>query len=187
MIFGTTRRNHDPKRSAAKTRRAPMKKILITGMSGVGKSSAVEALRNRGYRCIDMDEPGWSYIDKDGHQHWNVERLSEELCADESGPVFVAGCAEEQSMFYPQFSARVLLSAPLDVMEARIMARKNNCYGKDPNDMMTIISNLQCVEPMLRRSCTHEIVTTCPLVAVVEQIETITAEQGAQPDAFGAG
>ena len=32
-----------------------MKQVLITGMSGTGKSTVVRALAARGYRAIDLD------------------------------------------------------------------------------------------------------------------------------------
>jgi predicted ATPase len=38
---------------------APMSRILVTGMSGTGKSSALEELGRRGFRVIDTDDPGW--------------------------------------------------------------------------------------------------------------------------------
>jgi hypothetical protein len=72
-------------------------------------------------------------------------------------------------------------------MKKRIQERKDNCYGKDSGQMELIESNLHSIEPLLRKTCTHEIRTTVPLDIVVDKIEAIAAEQGAQPDAFGAG
>ena len=37
----------------------PMSTILVTGMSGTGKSSALAELGRRGFRVVDTDEPGW--------------------------------------------------------------------------------------------------------------------------------
>jgi dephospho-CoA kinase len=34
--------------------------VLVTGMSGTGKSSALAELGRRGYRVVDTDDPGWS-------------------------------------------------------------------------------------------------------------------------------
>ncbi|MGI5183472.1 hypothetical protein ACQEVZ_45170 [Dactylosporangium sp. CA-152071] len=36
-----------------------MSKILTTGMSGTGKSSALSELARPGYRVVDTDDPGW--------------------------------------------------------------------------------------------------------------------------------
>ena len=36
-----------------------MSMILVTGMSGTGKSAALAELGRRGYRVVDTDDPGW--------------------------------------------------------------------------------------------------------------------------------
>ncbi len=37
-------------------------RVLITGMSGTGKSAVIQALAERGYRSVDADEAGWSEV-----------------------------------------------------------------------------------------------------------------------------
>jgi GTPase SAR1 family protein len=37
-----------------------VKRILLTGMSAVGKSTLVDELRRRGFRAVDLDGPDWS-------------------------------------------------------------------------------------------------------------------------------
>jgi hypothetical protein len=37
-----------------------MKRILLTGMSGTGKSSVISELAARGYKAIDADSDEWS-------------------------------------------------------------------------------------------------------------------------------
>ena len=37
-----------------------MKRVLITGMSGTGKSTAVAAMGEMGYRAVDTDTDEWS-------------------------------------------------------------------------------------------------------------------------------
>jgi adenylate kinase family enzyme len=37
-----------------------MKRVLITGMSGTGKSAVVQELIARGYKAHDLDTPKWS-------------------------------------------------------------------------------------------------------------------------------
>ena len=37
-----------------------MKRILLTGMSGTGKSSALAELQLLGFQVVDADEPGWT-------------------------------------------------------------------------------------------------------------------------------
>jgi dephospho-CoA kinase len=38
-----------------------MPKVLVTGMSGTGKSTALRALGERGHRVVDTDTDQWSY------------------------------------------------------------------------------------------------------------------------------
>jgi hypothetical protein len=72
--------------------------------------------------------------------------------------------------FYPQFSHIVLMSAPADVIKDRLASRTDNPYGKRPEELAEVLKNLGWVEPLLRRSATHEIVTTVPLDQVVATV-----------------
>ena len=38
-----------------------MKRVLLTGMSGIGKSTVIAALAARGYKAIDADADEWSH------------------------------------------------------------------------------------------------------------------------------
>jgi len=52
-----------------------MKRILMTGMSGTGKSALVVALAEPGFRAIDLGEPEWSESAEDGDWIWREERV----------------------------------------------------------------------------------------------------------------
>ena len=39
-----------------------VKRVLLTGMSGTGKSTVVTALAALGYKAIDVDAPAWSEL-----------------------------------------------------------------------------------------------------------------------------
>jgi broad-specificity NMP kinase len=151
-----------------------MNHVLITGMSGVGKTTVVEELRHRGFICIDMDEPGWSFMDPDGHQHWDVERLERVMNEAGNKRFFVSGCAEEQAALYHRFRAIILLSAPRQVMVERICSRSSNSYGQNPEEMARILADLDEIEPHLRERCTYEIETTAPVNDVVDRILALT-------------
>ena len=144
-------------------------RVLITGMSGTGKSSVIDELRKRGFQAIDMDEPGWSEF-VDGNQLWREDRLQQAL--DDAGdpPLFISGCAENQGKFYPQLTEVILLSAPAEVITERLLTRTSNSYGKRPEELSEVLGYLETVEPLLRRGATHEIVTTMPLDEVVKQL-----------------
>ena len=152
-----------------------MNHVLITGMSGVGKTAVVDELRHRSRVCVDMDDPGWSHMDPSGHQHWNVKRLEETMTEAEDKQLFVSGCAEEQATLYHRFRAIILLSAPREVMVERIRSRPDNSFGQTPTEMAHILADLESIEPLLRKRCTHEIKTTVPVTEVVDRILEITS------------
>jgi shikimate kinase len=146
-------------------------KILVTGMSGTGKSSALRALAARGHRTVDTDSSRWSRWEG-SDWIWREDAMTELLHSP--GTLFVAGCKSNQGRFYPLFDHVVLLSAPAPVLLARIAARTDNPYGKSPADRAEILANLAAVEPLLRSTCTLEIDTTAPLEEVVNQLERLT-------------
>lgn len=117
-----------------------------------------------------MDEPGWSFHNAEGHQLWYEDRLQAVLASPKTDHLFVSGCAENQVKFYPQFSHIILMSAPVDVIKARLVRRTDNPYGKRSEELAEVLAHLEWVEPLLRRDATHEIITTIPLDRVVETV-----------------
>jgi dephospho-CoA kinase len=148
-----------------------VRRILVTGMSGTGKSSALAELSKLGFQVVDTDEPGWSeWSESEGGYVWNEPRIAE-LLARETGPaLYVSGTVSNQGSFYPRFDAIVLLSAPAEVMLSRIDTRTTNSFGKTPEQREVILQDLAEVEPLLRRGATHEIDATQPLARVVEEL-----------------
>src|SRR3954454_8865647 len=77
---------------------ASMSRVLVTGMSGTGKSSALAELGRRGYRVVDTDDPGWSeWVASPGEVGggeylWVEDRMTELLDLDDSR----RSCAEAQ-------------------------------------------------------------------------------------------
>jgi dephospho-CoA kinase len=138
-----------------------MSRVLLTGMSGTGKSSVIAELRSRGFTAIDMDEPGWSVRNAEGNQLWCEDRLRAVLAVQNIDHLFVSGCAENQVKFYPRFSHIILMSAPPDVIKERLARRSNNPYEKRPEELEEVLRHLTWVEPLLRQSATHEITSVC--------------------------
>jgi len=157
-----------------------MRRILVTGMSGTGKSTALEALGRQGFRVVDTDFGSWTeWSDADGGYLWREERMAE-LLSDGDGPsLYVAGTVSNQGRFYDRFDAVVLLSAPAGVLLRRLASRATNPYGKTPEQKALVLRHLAEVEPLLRRGCTHEIDATKPLATVVDQL----AKLGQEPSA----
>jgi dephospho-CoA kinase len=150
-----------------------MKRVLLTGMSGTGKSTVIQELRARGYKSIDMDEPGWSEYNSDGDWVWCEDRVAELLAVVDSEVLFISGCAENQVKFYPQLDQIILLSAPAPILVERLMTRTNNPYGKRPEELAEVLYYLETVEPRLRRGATHEVDASAPLQKVLETILSV--------------
>lgn len=90
------------------------------------------------------------------------------------GWLFVAGCVANQGALYDRFDAVVLLSAPVDVILARVADRANP-FGSTPLDRAKIASDLAAFEPLVRAGANHEIVTTAPVTEVVAKLEQLAA------------
>lgn len=158
-----------------------MKRVLLTGMSGTGKSTVINHLARLGYRAIDVDDAGWTRSAPDGVWLWQEKRVERFLAEDNSsgGVSFLSGCAESQVQFYPMFDHVVLLSAPSDVLMERLRCRTNNPYGKDPSEREAVMDYVRTVEPLLRDAADHEIDTSAPLAEVLATVLRVVGEPSA--------
>ena len=148
--------------------------MLVTGMSGTGKSMALVELAKRGYRVVDTDSPEWSeWIPDDGEWLWREDRIADLLAEDGERPLFVSGCMSNQGKFYDRFDAVVLLSAPAEVILGRTERRTTNDYGKTPRERELVLTHLETVEPLLRATSTHEIDASRPLDEIVDDLAAI--------------
>jgi shikimate kinase len=157
-----------------------VRRVLVTGMSGTGKSSALVELGRLGFEVVDTDDPGWTvWSDTEGGYVWREDRIESLLAADTVAALFVSGTVSNQGKFYSRFDAVVLLSAPVDVLLVRIEKRTTNGYGKTPEERELFLQDLADVQPLLRRTCTHEIDATQPLDRVVRQLAELGRERPA--------
>ena len=148
-------------------------RVLVTGMSGTGKSSALAELEKRGYRVVDTDSREWS--EWTGEEWlWREDRMAELLAQDGDRTLFVSGCMSNQGKFYDRFEAVVLLSAPAEVILERVDRRTTNDYGKAPRERDLILTHLETVEPLLRATATHELDASRPLRDVVDDLIAIS-------------
>jgi dephospho-CoA kinase len=151
--------------------------VLVTGMSGTGKSTALVELARRGHTTVDTDTDEWSVmvVDEDGEPDWvwRVDAMTTLLTTPRSGALVVSGCKTNQGRLYGLFDHVVLLSAPADVLLDRVSARENNPYGRTPDQRDRILRHLTDVEPRLRASASGEVDATLSVVAVADEIERI--------------
>ena len=163
-----------------------MKRVLLTGLSGTGKSTVIGALADRGYKAVDLDTDAWSEwgaVERDGAPAapespvepgrdwvWREDRLRDLLSTEDADVLFVGGCAENMGKFRGRFDHIVLLSAPASVMVERLATRTTNPYGKRPDEAARVLGQLHTIEPLLRRVAGHEIDTSAPLNQVVAQV-----------------
>lgn len=158
--------------------------VLVTGMSGTGKSTVLAELGRRGHRVVDTDEPGWIVSvpvsgAAEAEPMWDLARLGRLLDEHREGWLFVAGCVANQGALYARFDAVVLLSAPLEVILARV-AERANPFGSSSSDRAKIASDLTEFEPRLRAGADHEIRATGSVAEVVAAVERVAAGAGAR-------
>lgn len=158
-----------------------MIRVLLTGMSGTGKSAVIRELAARGYRAVDADEGGLSEVvgvpedeptglDPGQDWVWREDRIRDLLSVEDASVLFLAGCSPNQGAFYPRFDHIILLSAPAEVIVERLATRTSNPYGKRPEEVARTLALLETVEPMLRRGAGHEIDAAMPLDRVVATV-----------------
>jgi dephospho-CoA kinase len=146
-----------------------MTTVLVTGMSGTGKSTLVEHVRAHGWTAVDLDD-GYVRPLPDGRQLWDESRVTQLLDSHREGVLLVAGCEENMVEFLPCFDLIVLLSAPAEVIVQRIRERTGNDFGKRPGELEHILADLDAVEPLLRRVSHLEIITTVSADEVAQQV-----------------
>ena len=168
-----------------------MKRVLITGLSGVGKSTVITALAARGYKAIDADTRAYSHwvaasevadaagtpVEADRDWVWREERITELLATRDTDLLFVSGTAPNMRQFLPDFDHVILLSAPAAVIVERLATRTTNTYGKQPDEVLRELDLIHSVEPLLRRIADHEIITTVPVEDVLADILAVVTPQ----------
>jgi dephospho-CoA kinase len=153
--------------------------VLITGMSGTGKSTVLAELARRGHAAVDTDVGGWIVAvpraDGSTEPLWDEARISTLLDEHAGRTLFLAGCVANQGRFSHRFDAVVLLSAPEDVMLERLATRRTNDFGKSEDERRAILRDLRAVEPLLRAGATAEIDARAPVAEVADRLEAIAS------------
>ena len=168
-----------------------MKRVLLTGMSGTGKSTVISDLAARGYQAVDADcddfsewvvvdddagTPG-SPVEADRDWVWREDCIQTLLSTADADFLFLSGCAANMGKFLPQFDHVILLSAPDEVIVARLHTRTNNSYGKQPDEVARVLDLRATVEPLLRKGAGYEIDTSAGRAEVVASVLRIVQPQ----------
>lgn len=143
-------------------------RVLLTGMSGVGKSTIIRELVERGFRAVDADD-GWVVPMPDGTQRWDVPAVTRLLDEGAEPALFFAGCEDNMVELLPRFDCIILLSAPEHVMAQRLASRANP-FGRRPDQRDRIFADLREFEPRLRAIADLEVVTTGRVEQALAQI-----------------
>jgi len=162
-----------------------MKRVLITGMSGTGKSAVVEELAARGYRALDLDTPEWPHwVDADPSDRftpaqgkdwmWREDRVRALLSEPTEGCLFVSGCAENMNRLLPLIDLVILLSAPADTIMERLERRPSDGYGHTEEQRRKVAHLVATIEPLLRRMADREIDTRRPVQATADEVLAIS-------------
>ena len=149
-----------------------MARILITGMSGAGKSTLLAELARRGVTTVDTDYGGYTIENR----LWDVPAMDALLASHDD--LVVSGTVENQGAFYDRFDAVVLLSAPIDVLLDRVATRTNSTYGRTAEERADIRRYTAEVEPLLRRSATHEFDGRRPVAVLAGKVEALMRGYG---------
>src|SRR3989442_14224767 len=84
-----------------------VKRVLLTGMSGTGKSSVIRALASRGYKAVDTAYDGWSHLvdvlpgaSAGGRATqdwlWREDGIAELLATDDVDVLLISGAASSR-------------------------------------------------------------------------------------------
>jgi hypothetical protein len=167
-----------------------MSAVLITGMSGVGKSTIAEVLARRGLAVIDADEDPLlaRSVDSDGNvvedpsapdfawlaRHswaWDPARLDELLRGAEPATLYVCGGADNQLELADRFTAMFLLEMDEPTMLARLDApSRDNEWGRIGDTREYLRRRLPEVQGRLRASGAIPVDARQPLDQVVDAI-----------------
>jgi hypothetical protein len=153
--------------------------VLLTGVSGTGKSSLVTELRRRDFVAYDADDDGFTEPRPDGTWGWRLSLVRSLFEQHEDRLIFFAGCSDEQTRF--GFDLKVLLTAPVEVILERLATRTTNSFGKLQAERDRVLADMEWVLPLVRRSADLVLDTTVPVSDVADAVVAAVASRGRNP------
>jgi hypothetical protein len=184
-----------------------MSAVLITGMSGAGKSAIASVLARRGLAAIDSDNDPWlaRSVDLDGNvaedsptpdfawlaRHswaWNPARLDELIRAAGPATLYVCGGADNELELADRFTQVFLLELDEPTMLARLDGpSRDNDWGRIGDTREYLRRKLPKVQDRLRAFGAIPIDARQPLDHVVDAILSRTPDSLATSHASKPG
>src|SRR5688572_16668743 len=172
--------------------------IYIAGLSGSGKSTIAELLRNEGYEAHDADNELCKWFDNvtgeqvsyprekanrssDWQEH-HTFKMSEALVADiasrsKDKTIFILGVAPNDLDLAPTYFDKVFfLRITEDEMVRRVTTRTTNTYGHDPDQLAVIKKWYQPTVDKYRNYRANFIDAEQPVEVVLKKILQLAAE-----------
>ena len=158
--------------------------LLLTGISGTGKSTLTQALNDKDVKAIDLDTPEWSMwtkdiqtpielgppVKEDSDWIWDEIKVKNLLNSHKNEHLILSGCAENMGEFLPYFDRIIVLTVSTDVLTHRLQNRTTNQYGKDSLELERILKQKETIEPLLKTLSDIELDTDRQLESLIQRI-----------------
>jgi gluconate kinase len=165
--------------------------VWVTGLSGTGKSSVAERLRELGHCSVDADDDGVSnwrsratgeivtsppleerprdWLERFG---WNIDMHRVEALRHRADgrPVFLFGAVENEADVLAVADVVVCLVADAGTLQQRLAMRQTNDFGKAPGDVDAVMSWLGVFEQQHEAIGAAMIDAMQPLSQVVDAV-----------------
>ena len=162
--------SRDRRSSSAQADRAAvaMQRVLVTGMSGAGKSALLDELAVRGFRTVDTDYGDYFHT-VDGERLWR-EDVSALRAAR---PMSSRACCSSRARPATRCASTSVRPHRAAQRAARGTGRTTGHPGRQPlregsGRARGDAPHQQTVEPLLRASATLEVITTVPVARVAD-------------------
>lgn len=174
--------------------------ILVTGISGAGKSTVCQELKSRGYEAYDSDEDNISaWCDNEtgekvtasertpafrARHSWKMTRARVEDLAGraKNHPVFLCGVATNENEVWDLFCKVIALTVDENTLRQRIFHRSTNDFGKAVHEWNEILAWQRNTEAAYRQFGHIIIDATRPLSQVVDEVLSVAKENQTNRD-----